>query len=361
MSERFALIRARQEVLALCHAGHDSATLRRELLRKLKPVLNYAACSIMTMDPATSLVTGAVTDGLAPSGARHVFANEYLEADFNKLTDLARGPEHTGILLLATGGEPNRSRRYRDLLTQRGFGSELRAAFVVDGSCWGGALVYRFQDQAPFTPLEAGFLEAVGPHIALGLRNAVLLSRAQQPVGPEAPGLLLLDDSARMISMSEQAEHYLSALGEEWRSQELPPPIYALDAYVRALAKGAAPPDAGPARLRIATGQGDWLAFHATIMNGDLGSVAIMVERARPAEVAPLVFDAYGLTPREREVAQRVLSGLSTKEIAQALVISEHTVQDHIKAIFVKTGVSSRRELSGRIFFDAYDPAPRER
>lgn len=83
-----------------------------------------------------------------------------------------------------------------------------------------------------------------------------------------------------------------------------------------------------------------------------------MVERARPAEVAPLVFEAYGLTAREQEVAQRVLAGFSTREIADSLFISEHTVQDHVKAIFTKTGVSSRRELNGRIFFDAYFPKP---
>ncbi len=356
MSTRFAAIRARGDVVALCYAGYDSRRLRRELLRKLKPVLDFDACSLMTMDPATCMVTSSVTYGLSPAGARYVFENEYMEEDFNKFSDLARGPEHAGILVQATGGQPDLSRRYRELLPKVGIGSEIRAAFVADGSCWGGALVYRFVDRPPFTVLESGFLQSIGEHIAVGLRSAVALAQAAQPQGPDGPGLLLLDESARIVSISEAAERHLHALGEEWQSRELPSPIYALEARARALAGGTAPAGARPARLRIPTAQGQWLAFHATTMGGAPGQVAIVIEKAHPAEVAPLVFEAYALTPREQEVAQRVLAGFSTREIAKALVITEHTVQDHLKSIFTKTGVKSRRELSGRIFFDAYFP-----
>jgi DNA-binding CsgD family transcriptional regulator len=44
--------------------------------------------------------------------------------------------------------------------------------------------------------------------------------------------------------------------------------------------------------------------------------------------------------------------GLSTKEIAAELCISAHTVNDHIKVIFTKAGVSSRGELVARLFAD---------
>jgi DNA-binding CsgD family transcriptional regulator len=52
--------------------------------------------------------------------------------------------------------------------------------------------------------------------------------------------------------------------------------------------------------------------------------------------------DSHGLTPRELEVLRLVAAGKSNREIAAALVISEHTVARHVQNIFAKLGVSSR-------------------
>jgi len=50
------------------------------------------------------------------------------------------------------------------------------------------------------------------------------------------------------------------------------------------------------------------------------------------------------LTPRELEVLQRLTQGLSNKQIAQRLGVSEHTVKFHVNAILGKLGVQSRSE-----------------
>jgi DNA-binding NarL/FixJ family response regulator len=52
--------------------------------------------------------------------------------------------------------------------------------------------------------------------------------------------------------------------------------------------------------------------------------------------------NAHGLTPRELEVLRLVASGKSNREIAESLVISEHTVARHVQNIFTKIGVASR-------------------
>jgi len=56
------------------------------------------------------------------------------------------------------------------------------------------------------------------------------------------------------------------------------------------------------------------------------------------------------LTPRQREVLQLLLDGLGEKEIAAKLMISRHTVHNHIKALHRAYGVASRGELLARLF-----------
>ena len=80
----------------------------------------------------------------------------------------------------------------------------------------------------------------------------------------------------------------------------------------------------------------------------------MVLEPAARAETMPLVLQAYGLTVRECEVTRLVLLGKSTKEIAAALCISEHTVQDHLKSVFEKLGAGSRRELVAQVLHEHY-------
>jgi DNA-binding CsgD family transcriptional regulator len=84
--------------------------------------------------------------------------------------------------------------------------------------------------------------------------------------------------------------------------------------------------------------------------------VAVMIEPARPHELAPLIADAYRLTEREREVTHLVARGLPTEAIAARLHLSSWTVQDHLKAIFEKVGVATRGELVARVFFQQRAP-----
>jgi DNA-binding NarL/FixJ family response regulator len=105
-------------------------------------------------------------------------------------------------------------------------------------------------------------------------------------------------------------------------------------------------------------GRAGWVTLHASLPEGSKsGRVAVVLDHAAGPESTALRLETYGVTAREREVAALIAQGCSNAEIAARLVVSPYTVQDHIKSLLEKTGVSSRRELVARIFLDDYLPS----
>ena len=110
-------------------------------------------------------------------------------------------------------------------------------------------------------------------------------------------------------------------------------------------------------RLRMRTRAGRWAALHAARLPGTAGDVvAIIIEEPSPAELAPILMMAYGLTPREREIACLACRGRSTEQMSAELHITANTVQQHLTSVFDKTGVRSRRELVFTFMQDQYMP-----
>jgi DNA-binding CsgD family transcriptional regulator len=348
--------RARERIRSLCRAGLDSSALRYEALAELRTVVPAEAWCWPTADPATLLVTGSLGEGIPEEAAPRFFEIEYTLDDFNKFAALATAAEGAATLSTATGAQLDRSPRWLEIFGPLGYGDDLRAALTVDGACWGYLALHRAKERGPFSAEEVQFVADVSGELAEALRTALVLEGVPTEDAPDAPGLLVLDDGLAVQSATAAADRWLAEIssGEQPRVGELPNVIYAVAARLRAL--DPASPLAPRARLRSASGR--WLVVHASRLAGKNGdeAVAIVIEPARPAEVAPLIAQAYELTEREREVTQLVTQGLSTLEIAARLHISPTTVQDHLKAIFAKVGVRSRRELVAQIFAEQYWP-----
>jgi DNA-binding NarL/FixJ family response regulator len=90
--------------------------------------------------------------------------------------------------------------------------------------------------------------------------------------------------------------------------------------------------------------------------DGEFGETALVIEPAQASEIAPIIVEAYELSPREQEIARLISVGMGTAEIASGLHLSTHTVRDYVKAIFEKVGVSSRGELVAKVFAEHYAP-----
>lgn len=121
--------------------------------------------------------------------------------------------------------------------------------------------------------------------------------------------------------------------------------MHAVATRARAIPSGDSDP-AAQARARAFTRSGRWLLLFAARRSGGREQLtSVVVEPAKPADVALLVLSAYGLTQRECDIAQLVFAGRSTNRIAESLHISPLTVQHYLKTVFEKAGVHSRREL----------------
>lgn len=211
-----------------------------------------------------------------------------LRADYIPYHQLVKAVDPTASLSAATEGKLTRSARFRNVLSPAGFTDELRAALMYKGACWGYLTLYRRFGQPLFTEEERVFLSSLVPVIALRLRQSSFAMPEKVETEPETEiGILVLDERLRILSINGTAERWLARL-REWENIER-----------------------------------DTLRFMA---------------------------EACELSAREKQILHALIKGMSTKALAQSLHISAYTVQDHIKSIFLKTGVTSRGELIWRLF-----------
>jgi DNA-binding CsgD family transcriptional regulator/GAF domain-containing protein len=350
--------RVRGDIVRLVHRNLGVQDFSRTVTRILGRAVPFDGICLLTIDPATLLPTGEIAEGGLPAAAMiRLTEIELREPDFNKFTDLARAHQPAASLVGATAGDLDRSLRQRELRRPSGFADELRA--VLSGpttGTWGALTLLREAKRPHFTPSEVRFVASLAGALADGLRRAALLGDAAAD-GDDDTGLLVLaaDDTVEMANAA--AGRWLDELGaRDGAGGHLPLAVRAAVSRARAAADDGGPA-ARLARARIRTPAGRWVVVRGSLLGDGPGSrVAVLLEAARPAELAPLIADAYGFTERERLVTELVAQGFPTSEIAARLHMSAYTVQDHLKSIFEKSGTGSRGDLVARLFFDHYAP-----
>jgi DNA-binding CsgD family transcriptional regulator len=362
-SSRWSVERLREEVVLLGARGMSRADYFAELAPRLRRVIGNDASCWHTLDPHTRLLTsdapaelverGIFTTETVNAAGEMIVRSEYLVADMNTFAGLAARRVPVGILDHATRGHPERSQRYRELLEPAGIPHELRAAFVIRGRVWGAVHIARRGESGAFTQRDADALARVAGAIANGIRASLRFDAARRGSGSDAPGLVVVDAANAVELITPPAIALLDSLGSDaMRDGSLPSCVLALASFVRS---GANRAEAESNVVTVPSPSG-WITLHASQPTAGDGRVAIVVEPASGARSATLRLEISGVTAREREVATLLAAGLSNAEIATALVLSPHTVQDHVKSLFEKVGVTSRQELVARVFLDEYLP-----
>jgi DNA-binding CsgD family transcriptional regulator len=344
----------------LADAGLPAQQLLEEAGRRIDEVVPSDGAFIAATDPHTTLSIGAgIVNSLPEELCAPTWEYEFLVPDFLKFVDIAASGRTVADLHEATGGRPERSARWREYGTASGFRSELRTTFTLGGLTWGVGQFDRLGDSPRFSAEEKAWLERVTPIVARGLRRALL---AQPPATStdRGPGVVLLDLDGEVVSLTPEAVAWLCDLdATRWCPTDtrtgIPFEAHAYAAKIRAAARDGVVERLPRTRLRTQTGV--WLLLHGSLLQGT-EQIALIIEPAKAADVAPLIVEAYGFTQRELEVTRLIARGLGTSQIAAQLFLSPHTVRDHVKAVLEKVGVSSRGELVAKVFADHYAPPP---
>jgi DNA-binding CsgD family transcriptional regulator len=340
-------------------ATADPATLPDRLLAALARVVPFDSYSWTAIDPHSLLPTDAMGSTI-PFQSTVLWEEQELIARGNEPGDLrsmARSGRAVALLSELVGERKDQSLIYRRILRPNGLEHQLRCGLALDGVHWGQLHLERRRERLDFSSRDVALVEALAPHLVHALRRSHIAQpgATSSASAPALPGVIVLDEDNEVESINPEAEHWLN----EWGLSDLehaPVAISAVVGAARARADGCS--DAIPStRLRLKTGV--WLCMRATQLARPhrKAGTAVLLERAAADQVAPLIARANQLTARETEIAMLVLRGLSTREMATELFISPHTVQDHLKSIFEKVGVRSRRALASEVFESHYRAA----
>lgn len=355
--------RVRSDIDVLSRAGLDVDEFLDEARTALARVLPSTAACIGTHDPVTEMLTSGRKFGdLALHDAEDpLFAIvEYGGAETTSFSDIMRA-EIPAVAMVASGldapgASPRLDRLIRPLF---GYHDELRLAFCDGAGLWGGIALFRAADEAVFTADEARWAAGLSAAFARGVRVGMLAQMGTASYidsAVDGPAVVVIDRHDEVARMSAGAQARLLQLGQAAGSTDPLGTVYALVTAARRMTGMA---DERVPRARVRTRSGVWLVLHASPFigrDGAVGEVVVTIEEARPSDVVDLVVAAFGLTRRERDVTDLVLRGIETKEIAARLHLSPYTVQDHLKVVFDKAGVRSRRELITRVYLDQYLP-----
>jgi DNA-binding CsgD family transcriptional regulator len=367
-NKSIAYERAFSEIKRYASAGLDGLELLRRTAERLSLAVPFGSYCVATLDPASNLITRIFNGGTAGEDRHAEVYGEalhrmYFEEDVARVTRMLRERRPVQPLSEAAGGKLDHSMRYREYLGPVGFGHELASLFV-DGGTWGAGYLTREKGEPDFGAGEISLVARVAPHVAAGLKAAALRSRAnEEKLGPGIPGVIVLDRQGEVLSYTPAAERLLSEVEDLRSGWEMDAPIpvtMAAGALKRALDPVSDADRAIVPRVRIRGRSGRWLTLHASLTeptSGRQSETVTVISPSDPEEVASLNVASFNLTDREAEIAGLVARGRSTREISSALFISEHTVNNHLRSIFEKVGVNSRREMVQRLYLEELIPA----
>ncbi len=351
MASTTAWTQAREQILRLCQADTGARTLRLEVLAVLRRVIGFDAYVWLITDPETSVGSAPLADVPCLPELPQLIRLKYLTT-VNRWTTMITP---VASLRQATSGDLACSLVWRDLLRRYQIGDIASSVHRDRFGCWAFLDLWRMQGAPPFAAVELEFLHSIAGPLTTALRHSQAVAFAAGRAGQQAssgPMVLLLSPALDVRAQTPQTQRYLRLLVPPDDAGQAPVPAGAYNVGAQLLAREAGVDD-NPPLARIHLGSGHWLTLRAARMDSAQPvperDIAVSIETTAPGGRVSLFARACGLSSREAELLDHLVTGAGTRDIARLMFLSEHTVQDHLKSIFAKTATRTRRTLLARV------------
>lgn len=350
--------RARERIGAICAAPLDARDLRRQVLVVLHEVVGFDSYVWLLTDPVTAVGADPLADVPRMAELPALIKAKYA-APANRWTVLQLQTSPAGLLSNSAGGRLARSRLWREMLSRSGIGDVASVVFADQFGCWGFLDLWRDDARGPYDAAAADFLASVAAPLAAALRHCQARTFVE-PATPHrrdvGPVVLTLDDNLQIASRTAASRAWLDLLlPPEPDERAIPASVYNVAAQLLAAEEGV---DGHPAYTRTHLADGFWLTLRAARLSSDqpppvaaagrAATLVVAIEEASAAERLDLFGRAFGLSARECQLLGMLATGSDTRAMARQMSLSEHTIQDHLKSIFTKTGAHDRVTVLSR-------------
>ncbi|MFD7028369.1 helix-turn-helix transcriptional regulator [Streptomyces sp. NPDC059917] len=312
----------------------------------LRPIIAHDALSVVATDPATGLGLGCFSfwHQYEPALVTALVMHRYLDGDPYRPAALAG--LRTPAAVVGPAGDAPHDPWIGRVLAEHGAGSELRLLIEDVHGVWGSLALLRCAGACPFDQDDVQRAVRLRPALVAALRRYATAGPLCPTAAPLAAGVVTVGSDHRIKAISPQAKEWLGRLrsGDTIPDWVTEPFLVALSLAARARARD---PDAWtPLVCTPPAVCGRWLTFLGEPLDEEgAGDVALVVQGTVADLVLPSFCAWYGITPRERDTLGALRTGEAVKQIARHLGLSPYTVNDHLKALFRKTGAGGRDEL----------------
>jgi len=342
--------RLRDRVERAATGSGDDRVLRRAMLEAMRTSVDFDAFAWLLTDPVTTVGSSPLAEAPCLSELPRLIRLKYL-------TSVARwtlpGRPPVMSLVNSTKGRPAESLVWRELMAAYDVVDVASLVFADRFGCWGFLDLWRQAPSEPFSARELADLRTVVTPVTTALRRSqadTLLQRLDDADERPGPVVMVLSPDLDVRAQTPGTERVLRLLmPPSGEASPIPAAAYNVAAQLLAVEAGV---DQHPPTARVHVRAEWWVTLRAARMvasgEATVADIAVTIEQISPAERMELFVRAVGLSAREAELVRLLWAGSSTREAAAEMVLSPHTVGDHLKSVFAKTGCRSRGELLAR-------------